>query len=302
METACFRLPTTRVLNNLVVAAKYHYMQVLQAKKLVFGCQFVLTLFLGMCNDVKTYLKMDPLIRRLLKKVKSVPPCMAPRPLLNRQLTMTIRQLHKCYVAFLMSIPLDVYLLFKSYVNAVPSERPKPTMLVQYLALLFPFLSPPIQSPPQHVAKNMIDCRPPDDNPNTRLSIPGIGSELVGFPSTGGVYVLTSPHPILLQFPSLDRFTTISSQRFSDSAAEDAFCLSMRKIGATWWPSLLAHLHRSGGDCFTTGENRACLHRLAKDRGDMVYEYEGELIEMAVDSSLSLEQATVRHVELIGTS
>ena len=31
-------------------------------------------------------------------------------------------------------------------------------------------------------------------------------------------------------------------------------------------------------------------------------QYEGELIEMAVDSSLSLGQATVRHVELIGTS
>jgi len=77
----------------------------------------------------------------------------------------------------------------------------------------------------------MIDCVFRDGDPTPRFSFSGIGSELLGFPSTGGVYVLTSPHPVLLQFLSEDRFTATSTQRFSSPAAEDAFCKSMRKIG-----------------------------------------------------------------------
>lgn len=89
-------------------------------------------------------------------------------------------------------------------------------------------------------AVNMIDFVPLDNDPTARLSFSSIGNERLGLPSTGGAYVLTSPHPVLLQLISVDRSTATSTQRFSDLAAEDTFYISMCKIGATWWPSLRA--------------------------------------------------------------
>src|ERR1700709_1678209 len=79
-----------------------------------------------------------------------------------------------------------------------------------------------------------------EPGPPSRLSFFDLGSSLKGYPSTGGVWILTSPHPVLLQHLSIDRFTAISSEKESDPVAEDAFCNLLKKIGATWWRSLYA--------------------------------------------------------------
>ena len=82
-------------------------------------------------------------------------------------------------------------------------------------------------------------ARPRQPGPPPRLSF-GHGSELNGYPSTGGFWILTNPHPVLLQHLSIDRFTAIPSERDSDKVAEDAFCDLLKKVGATWWRSFYA--------------------------------------------------------------
>lgn len=78
-----------------------------------------------------------------------------------------------------------------------------------------------------------------EPGPAQRLSFFGRDAELYGFPSIGGVWIL-SAHPVLLKHLSIDRFTAIPSQKDSDPVAEDAFCESLKKIGATWWPTFYA--------------------------------------------------------------
>lgn len=51
---------------------------------------------------------------------------------------------------------------------------------------------------------------------------------------------MISPHPVLLQHLSIDRFKTLTSEKETDPVAEDAFCASLKKIGATWWRSHFA--------------------------------------------------------------
>ena len=58
--------------------------------------------------------------------------------------------------------------------------------------------------------------------------------------------MLDNPHPVLLKHLSIDRFTPIISQRESDPVAEDAFCNSLKKRGATWWRSFYATLETEG--------------------------------------------------------
>ena len=61
------------------------------------------------------------------------------------------------------------------------------------------------------------------------------GAQVLGWPSTGGIYVLDSCDGVELDFLGLDRFNT--TQRSADPADEDAHCTRMRKLGATWWSS-----------------------------------------------------------------
>lgn len=61
------------------------------------------------------------------------------------------------------------------------------------------------------------------------------GAFVKGFPSKGGVYVL-SCSAIELDFLGLDRFEIALPS--ADPAEEDAFCIKMRLLGAVWWPSI----------------------------------------------------------------
>lgn len=62
----------------------------------------------------------------------------------------------------------------------------------------------------------------------------------MAIPALEVVWILCKPHPVLLQHLSIERFTAIPSVRESYPVAEDAFCDSLKKIGATWWRSLPA--------------------------------------------------------------
>ncbi|KAH6640298.1 hypothetical protein F5144DRAFT_589811 [Chaetomium tenue] len=64
------------------------------------------------------------------------------------------------------------------------------------------------------------------------------GASAHGFPSTGGVYIL-SCSAAELDFLGLGRFDI--AQPSTDPASQDAFCAKMRLLGPEWWPSLEAY-------------------------------------------------------------
>ncbi len=66
----------------------------------------------------------------------------------------------------------------------------------------------------------------------------GAGAFVHGFPSTGGVYML-SCSSMELDFLGLDRFETATPS--SDPAEEDLLCAKMRLLAPEWWPSLDAY-------------------------------------------------------------
>jgi hypothetical protein len=119
----------------------------------------------------------------------------------------------------------------------------------------------------------MIDCVSLDDDPTPRFSFSGIGSELLGFPSAGGVYVLPSPQILF--------FCSSSPWIVSQLLAHNASATQLQKMPSVnlcarlvLHSGLVCEPGGSGADCITKGEERPYLHRLAKDRRIMVYEIE----------------------------
>ena len=55
---------------------------------------------------------------------------------------------------------------------------------------------------------------------------------LYGWPSTGGRLTILSPSAFELDYLNVNRFTT--SERADEPATEDAFCLQMKRLGATF--------------------------------------------------------------------
>ncbi|KAK6438003.1 hypothetical protein LTR95_005791, partial [Oleoguttula sp. CCFEE 5521] len=54
-----------------------------------------------------------------------------------------------------------------------------------------------------------------------------------GHPSTGGILIIDKANLVDMLFLGIPRL--VSSARAEDSAAEDAFCDLMRRLGAVWW-------------------------------------------------------------------
>jgi hypothetical protein len=137
-------------------------------------------------------------------------------------------------------------------------------MIWQYLASIPHLIFSPRSSPPMPlslsaeeraeigfqrdpVPGDVFEHEVRDAAPAPRLSFHS-GSGLFGYPSTGGVWILENPHPVLLQHLSIDRFAAVDSQRESDPVAEDAFCDSLKKVGARWWRSFFAADFQEGRD------------------------------------------------------
>lgn len=90
---------------------------------------------------------------------------------------------------------------------------------------------------PEKPSHPLTQCYPQELNLRVRFGT-GAGGFVHGFPSTGGVYML-SCSAMELDFLSLDRFETALPS--TDPAEEDALCAKMRLLGAEWWPSLDAY-------------------------------------------------------------
>ncbi|EAQ85362.1 hypothetical protein CHGG_09376 [Chaetomium globosum CBS 148.51] len=84
------------------------------------------------------------------------------------------------------------------------------------------------------------------------------GASVHGFPSTGGVYML-SCSVAELDFLGLDRFEI--AQPSTDPDKEDAFCAKMRLLGPEWWPSLEAYSKAEWLDFTHQAYNRRRLVR-----------------------------------------
>lgn len=59
------------------------------------------------------------------------------------------------------------------------------------------------------------------------------GCHIHGHPSTGGILIKHAAHIVDLIYLSLPRLT--ASNRCPDAAEEDAFCLQLQRLGASWW-------------------------------------------------------------------
>ncbi|KAL8678306.1 MAG: hypothetical protein Q9186_005326 [Xanthomendoza sp. 1 TL-2023] len=66
-----------------------------------------------------------------------------------------------------------------------------------------------------------------------RTAFGGRDTEIHGFPSTGGLYLLEVAGPVELDFLGLDRFRDALPS--DDPVKEDAFCQRMRAMGAQWF-------------------------------------------------------------------
>ncbi|KAK4152839.1 CheY-like superfamily [Chaetomidium leptoderma] len=85
-------------------------------------------------------------------------------------------------------------------------------------------------------ARPVTACYP--EEPKLRVCFgTGAGGFVQGFPSNGGVYML-SCSAMELDFLGLDRFETALPS--ADPAEEDSLCAKMRLLGPEWWPSLEA--------------------------------------------------------------
>ncbi|MCJ1455116.1 hypothetical protein MMC28_005470 [Mycoblastus sanguinarius] len=75
------------------------------------------------------------------------------------------------------------------------------------------------------------------DKLTRRHEISGFGSSNIVrcWPSDGGILVATRVTGVELEYLGLDRFH--GQNRSSDQIEEDAFCRSLRRIGAKWWES-----------------------------------------------------------------
>ncbi|KAH8803508.1 hypothetical protein F5884DRAFT_683208 [Xylogone sp. PMI_703] len=80
------------------------------------------------------------------------------------------------------------------------------------------------------------DDAPAPPEPECRTDFRSDAGTLVqGWPSKGGIYVLSNCYAVELEFLGLDRFQP--TPRSEDQAEEDAHCDQMRRLGAKWWSS-----------------------------------------------------------------
>ncbi|KAK3897537.1 hypothetical protein C8A05DRAFT_47889 [Staphylotrichum tortipilum] len=102
-------------------------------------------------------------------------------------------------------------------------------------------------------------CR---EEPKVRVSFgAAAGTFVQGFPSKGGVYML-SCSAMELEFLGLDLFETALPS--ADPAEEDSLCARMRLLGPEWWPSLEAYKHAWGQEFQNRG--RGCMQQHQEER------------------------------------
>ena len=75
----------------------------------------------------------------------------------------------------------------------------------------------------------------PSQPENVRSYFVQSGCHIHGHPSSGGILIKRSANLVDLQLLSLPRIK--ATNRSQDAGEEDAFCESMRRVGASWWES-----------------------------------------------------------------